>query len=63
MVDYNYTFNQIKRKIADFFRGPAGYQGPMGMRGESAYEIACRHGFIGSEEQWLESLRCKCCKD
>lgn len=27
-----------------------------GVRGESAYEIALRHGFIGSEEEWLKSL-------
>lgn len=23
----------------------------------SAYGIACKHGFVGSEEQWLESIR------
>jgi hypothetical protein len=27
-----------------------------GNRGYSAYEIAVRHGFIGSEEAWLDSL-------
>lgn len=25
--------------------------------GLSAYEIACRHGYTGTEEQWLQSLR------
>ena len=25
--------------------------------GKSAYEIAVEHGFNGTEEQWLESLR------
>ena len=25
--------------------------------GLSAYEIACKHGFEGSEEEWLESLK------
>lgn len=26
-------------------------------RGYSAYEIAVQHGFIGTEEEWLESLQ------
>lgn len=26
------------------------------MRGLSAYEIAVQHGFVGTEEEWLESL-------
>lgn len=26
-------------------------------KGESAYEIAKSHGFVGSEEEWLESLK------
>jgi hypothetical protein len=25
--------------------------------GKSAYEIAVEHGYVGTEEQWLESLR------
>lgn len=25
--------------------------------GKSAYEIACDHGFIGTEQQWLDSLQ------
>lgn len=28
----------------------------VGVRGESAYEIALRHGYLGSEEEWLKSL-------
>ena len=27
-----------------------------GVPGKSAYEIAVENGFIGSEEEWLESL-------
>jgi hypothetical protein len=27
-----------------------------GATGESAYEVAVRHGFEGTEEEWLESL-------
>ena len=29
----------------------------LGPRGYSAYEIAVQHGFVGTEEEWLESLR------
>lgn len=31
--------------------------GKRGRDGESAYEIAVRHGFEGTEEEWLESLK------
>lgn len=31
--------------------------GRNGTNGESAYDIAVRHGFEGTEEEWLESLR------
>lgn len=30
--------------------------GPEGKEGKSAYEIACDHGFIGTEQDWLDSL-------
>lgn len=36
--------------------GGGGGQGPKGDNGKSAYEIAVAHGFVGSEEEWLESL-------
>lgn len=29
----------------------------LGIKGESAYEIAKRYGFEGTEEEWLESLK------
>ena len=28
-----------------------------GDTGDSAYEIAVKHGFVGTEEEWLESLK------
>ena len=28
----------------------------IGPRGESAYEVAVRHGYVGTEEEWLSSL-------
>lgn len=32
-------------------------RGVPGEDGESAYEIAVRHGFVGTEEDWLASLK------
>lgn len=40
--------------------GPKGKQGPKGLRGppgENAYQVALRSGFVGTLEEWLESLR------
>ena len=30
-----------------------------GLDGKSAYQIACEHGYVGTEEEWLESLKGK----
>lgn len=38
-------------------RGERGPQGPKGDNGESAYQVAVRNGFTGTEQQWLMSLR------
>ena len=27
-----------------------------GLDGKSAYEIACEHGYVGTEEEWLASM-------
>lgn len=40
-------------------RGRDGIDGKDGIRGESAYEIAVRRGFVGDESMWLESLGAK----
>lgn len=37
--------------------GKDGADGKDGINGKSAYEIALDHGFVGTEEQWLQSLR------
>lgn len=40
-------------------RGPRGIQGitgAVGTPGESAYDIAVSNGFVGTEQQWLDSL-------
>ena len=42
---------------SEMLRGKEGKEGKPGERGESAYEIAVRNGFKGTESQWLESLK------
>ena len=42
---------------SEMLRGKEGKEGKQGERGESAYEIAVRKGFKGTESQWLESLK------
>lgn len=37
--------------------GPKVTGGIYGVRGESAYQIAVRHGYVGTEEEWLASLK------
>lgn len=32
-------------------------QSHIGVPGESAYQIAVDHGYVGTEEEWLESLK------
>lgn len=39
--------------------GAPGEPGEPGDDGKSAYQIAVEHGFIGTEEEWLESLKGK----
>ncbi|MFS8177790.1 hypothetical protein RM023_10415 [Limosilactobacillus reuteri] len=41
-------------------KGPTGPQGPQGLNGKdglSAYEVAKRNGFQGTEQEWLSSLK------
>lgn len=44
-------------KITDVTPTITGNLSHLGIRGFSAYEIACQHGFVGTESQWLDSLR------
>ncbi len=37
--------------------GDTGPQGPPGEPGKSAYQIAVENGFVGTKEEWLESLK------
>lgn len=34
-----------------------GMKGSQGASGNSAYEIAVKNGFVGTEEEWLSSLK------
>lgn len=36
--------------------GPTGLTGGTGATGYSAYEIAVQHGFVGTEQEWLDSI-------
>src|SRR5690606_19996078 len=38
-------------------QGGSGSQGPKGDPGESAYDIAIDNGFVGTEPEWLASLK------
>ncbi len=38
-------------------KGSAGIPGKDGAAGRSAYELAVQHGFVGTEQEWLSSLR------
>lgn len=42
---------------SEMLRGDEGKKGEPGERGESAYEIAVRKGFKGTESEWLASLK------
>jgi len=43
--------------LAIDIRGKQGIEGLQGDDGYSAYELAVNNGFVGTEEEWLESLR------
>lgn len=34
--------------------------GGRGREGKSAYEVAVAHGFVGTEQEWLDSLKVSC---
>lgn len=51
-IERNNYYNSIKEK---FDNGELKYED--GKDGLSAYEIALKNGFVGTEEEWLTSLR------
>lgn len=38
-------------------RKESGAKGDKGEKGESAYQLAIQNGFVGTEQDWLESLK------
>jgi hypothetical protein len=55
----------VARSFSRYFKaklvGPPGPPGAMGRKGEdgaSAYQIAVRNGYVGTEAEWLNSLKC-----
>lgn len=43
-------------KAANRLIGPKGDKGDVGDTGMSAYEIAVKYGFVGTEEEWINSI-------
>lgn len=52
----NYTEIEITDLDTTFLKGEKGEAGADGKDGLSAYELALKNGFIGTEDEWLESL-------
>lgn len=55
-LEFNETTNELLYYLSDGTSGSAG-EIPVGKDGLSAYEIAKKNGFVGTEEEWLESLQ------
>lgn len=53
----NYTEIEITDLDTTFLKGEKGEAGIDGKDGLSAYEIALKNGFTGTEDEWLASLR------
>ena len=51
------TAIQVEAELRSGPRGEKGERGEEGPRGYSAYEIACKGGFVGTEAEWLEAMR------
>lgn len=50
-------FNQDTQEWNNVSLGQQGVQGPVGPAGISAYEEAVAGGFVGTEQEWLDSLK------
>ena len=53
------AFNDNKSLQEKYDNGELGGGGGSGTAGKSAYEIAVDNGFVGTETEWLESLKGK----
>ena len=59
-VNINITMPKVQTELA-VTSGKGEYKlniaGGRGRDGKSAYEVAVEHGYVGTEEEWLESLK------
>lgn len=51
------TFADLTEADKLELKGPQGEKGTTGDRGDSAYTVALQQGFIGTKDQWLDSLK------
>ena len=58
-IDAPFTLPEVNitAPITLGFKGDQGIPGPQGEEGDSAYEVAVDNGFVGTEQEWLESIR------
>lgn len=54
-IDYHDGTNSVSTNTTVVKEKPV--NGQNGTNGDSAYQIAVKHGFVGTEEQWLASLK------
>jgi len=56
IIENGQIINQVK-EITLIDRAPANYiRGEPGLLGKSAYQVALDNGFVGNEQDWLNSL-------
>lgn len=51
------TYNNVNDALVALDNKPGGGQGPAGADGASAYQVATNNGFVGTETEWLASLK------
>ena len=59
-ADGTMTFADLTEEQKESLRGPHGIQGPKGdngSAGKSAYQIAVDNGYVGTESEWVASLK------
>ena len=61
MAEFNVTFssydNSFNTEYGQVIKGDAGKDGRDGADGKSAYQVAIDNGYIGTEAEWLASLK------
>ena len=51
------AFQRAKAYVKKTMAGAGAIKGDKGENGKSAYEIALDNGFVGTEQEWLASLK------